>query len=303
MDLETPTQIVDVNTLEIVTEIETQSLGLWTQLDWHPNKNLIAGGSWSGETFVWDALTGEQIFDFDESAEQYGWSRSTTLAVCWITDSVIVIVTEWETYIVDIQLNETLQTFNFRSQGRAACHSDYRIKGGDFEIISLKTGKRQYFVGNDEVEPIEVLVPQGTEWVDYGLDIEFSPDGSKIITIGEGCRLRVFDGENGILLAEIRSGILFVVGPFANPFLDSLTLHPDGSKFAAVGQFGGIRIWNAHTYELLQTFDGFAVGYGELSGYIKYLKKNQHADEPDTSEIEAIKARCVEELDLAAMDT
>ena len=301
MDLETPTQIVDVGTLEVVNEIETQTLGLWTQLEWHPKENLIAAGSWSGESFVWDALTGEQVFYFQDSADQYGWPISTTLAVCWMTDRVIVVVTEWETYIVDIQLNETLQTFDIRTQGRAACHRDYRIKGGAYEIIDLKNGNRQYFVSNDEVEPIEVLMPQDTEWVDYALDIEFSPDGSKIIKIGEGCRLAVYDGHNGSLLAVIRGGILIVVGPFVIPYLDSLTWHPDGSRFAAVGQFGGIRIWDAETYELLQIYDGFEAGYGELSAYIEILKTKQSADLPDAREIEAMKARCIEELDSAAL--
>ena len=216
-DSELPMQIIDVTRLKVTVEIET--LGLWTQIAWHPARNLIAGGTWGGETFVWDALTGEQVFNFEESADRHGWYKSTTLAVCWATDSEIVIVTEWETYIVNVDSNEILERFDIHTLGhhRAACHRDYRIRGGAVEIIDLRTGERNYFVSNDAVEPIEVLVPHDAEYVEYGLDIEFSPDGSKFASIGEGCRLAIFDGHSFRLLARIRSGILIVEGPFGIP--------------------------------------------------------------------------------------
>ena len=118
MDLEPPIQIVDVNTLEVITEIEMPTL--WTQVVWHPTDNLIAAGAWWGEAFVWDALTGEQVFYFEERRRSVRLAHAEQpLAVCWMTDRVIVVVTEWETYIIDIQLNETLQTFDIRSQGRS----------------------------------------------------------------------------------------------------------------------------------------------------------------------------------------
>ena len=301
-DSELPMQIIDVTRLKVTVEIET--LGLWTQIAWHPARNLIAGGAWGGTTSVWDALTGEQVFNFEESADRHGWSNSTTLAVCWTTDSEIVIVTEWETYIVNVDSNEILERFDIYTLGhhRAACHRDYRIRGGAVEIIDLRTGERNYFVSNDAVEPIEVLVPQDAEYVEHDLDIEFSPDASKFASIGEGCHLAIYDGHRFRLLARIRSGILIVEGPFAIPYLDALAWHPDGSRFAAVGQFGGVRVWDAQTYELLQIYDGFEADYGELSPYIEILKSRQYADMPDASEIEALKERCKDELDSAALD-
>ena len=108
--------------------------------------------------------------------------------------------------------------------------------------------------------------------------MEFSPDGNEILIIEEGCSIHVFDGNDGKSLASIRGGIYFVQVPYT-PFQDSLTWHPAGSRFASVGQFGGIRIWDAATYDLLQRFDGFEAGYGELSwGFDNYGERRIEPD-------------------------
>ena len=36
------------------------------------------------------------------------------MAVCWLSESAIAVATQWELYIVDLRLNEVLQSFDIR---------------------------------------------------------------------------------------------------------------------------------------------------------------------------------------------
>ena len=101
--------------------------------------------------------------------------------------------------------------------------------------------------------------------------------------------IHVLDARDGRLLAAIRGGLYFVQEP-SERFVDSVAWHPDGSRFAAVGQVGGIRIWDAESYELLQRFDGFEAGYGKLAELLKFYA------EETLNQIEALRKECVEEL-------
>lgn len=297
-DSELPVRIIDVTRFEVITEIEVP--GLLTQVEWHPTDNLLAAGTWSGEAFVLDALTGEALFRFQENVEKPHIYSNPTTAVCWFSGSVITIITHWETYVVDVELNDTLLSFDIRNDlHQPECH-------GERKIISTQNGMFHVEIGafaetykpwrdENDFSLIGTLFPTSSDWAPFAQDQKFSPDGSKLLYNLEGCRIRVFDTHNGRLLAAIRGGIYFIQGTFDRPYQDSLAWHPDGSKFAAVGQFGGIRIWDAMSYDLLQRFDGFQTGYGEASAYITYLKTKKYSDDT-ASEIRAFENRCIEEL-------
>ena len=285
-DSEMPIQIIDVNELKVITEIVYL---LWTQVEWHPTDNLLAAGSWSGEAHVWDAFTGEARFDFEESDEQTGGNRNSTMAVCWFAENVIAVVTQFETYLVDVEFNKTLQSFDIGTvTDRVDCNRNYKILAGLREIVDLKTGARAKIPYQIENNSLESLFPDVESAGIYPQDMEFAPDGGKILVMEEGCSIHVFDGNDGKFLASIRGGIYFVQFGYT-PFQDSLAWHPDGSRFAAVGQFGGIRIWDAATYDLLQRFDGFQAGYGELGVFGSY-------SEEELNQIEAFEDRCIEAL-------
>ena len=266
-DREHPVQIIDATRYEVLTSIEV--LALWTQVVWHPADNLIAAGTWSGETLVLDALTGEVFFYFQEqeSDRHPRIYSNSTMAVCWFSKSVIAIVTQWETYIVDVELNKILQcsisemiTLNLNATVSVKFIS---AQEGIFhvEIGALSESFRPW---RNDFSLVERLFPESSEFAPRLLDEKFSPDGNRLVTIAEGCVIKVFDIRSGRLLAHIRGGLYFVQFPYS-PFQDVLAWHPDGSRFAAVGQFGGVRIWDGKTYELLQQYGGFESGYGEIS--------------------------------------
>ena len=72
--------------------------------------------------------------------------------------------------------------------------------------------------------------------------------------------MRLYDGHSGELLADLSGGIYYEHLAYSF-FLGVIGWHPTSSRFAVVGQFGDIRVWDAGTFELLQRFDGFGIGY------------------------------------------
>lgn len=262
-DVDKQIQVIDVGKLEIMTGIVHHLL--WTQVEWHPTENLLAAGSWSGEVNIWDAQTGEVLFEFEETDEQTAFPWNSSLAVCWFAENVIAVVTQFETYLVDVEFNRVLQSFDIRSSNRfpLACGRHFKVFAGSHGIIDLKTGDFTPVAWHNERNDSDSLFPNVKSSSIYEQDAEFSPDGSKLLIIGEGCLLHIHDGNDGKSLTSVRAGIYFVQEQYT-PFADSLAWHPDGSRFAAVGQFGGIRIWDAETFDLLQRFDGFESGFGEL---------------------------------------
>ena len=286
-------QIINVDDLEIITRIYLKNWEewLWSQAVWHPTENLIAAGTWLGNTYVWDAQTGEALFHFEESDEKNVFNSNSTLAVCWFTESVIAIVTGFETYVVNFELNETLQSFDIRTViDHVDCDSDYRVIAGLRKIIDLKSGA---FVDFEriEIDRANSMFPFEADLWPADQDVEFSPDGSKILRIEEGCLIQVFDGHTGRLLAQIPGGIYLVQESGAALFRDSLAWHPDGSRFATVGQFGGIRILDAESYEVLQRFDGFETSYTTTANVLF-----NRLSEGELNVINASKMRCIEAL-------
>ena len=239
-------QIVDYDRLEVITSINGR-IQLWSQVVWHPRDNLVAAGGFRDTTLVWDVLTGEVVFEFKESHEQISFAMNTTEAVCWISENVIAIATEWEIYVVDLDLNEILRSFDFgfTKVHRAWCLGDRRIFINRGELIDLDTGKLfrmdririTLFPHSPDLGPSPDIVA-----------VEFSPDGSKILTTHEGCLIHVFDGNNGRLLAELPGGMYILVGTRV-AFMDSLAWHPDAAVLrrldnSAVSACGMLRHMN-----------------------------------------------------------
>ena len=74
-------------------------------------------------------------------------------------------------------------------------------------------------------------------------------------------------------------------------FRESLAWHPDGSRFAAVGQLGGIRVWDAETHKLLRRYEGFEISYPVLSALLL-----RELSEQELTMIDSLKERCIEAL-------
>ena len=241
-------RIVDVSELEVITEIELR--GLWTQVLWHPKEDLIIGGSPSGKTHISDAITGEELFFFDSRTARPDAEFHDTLGFCWFTENTVVIVTTQTVYVVDIVENIILQTFDsYFHPVATVCNRDYQILEIDGGLFDLQTGSGTRIFSDYEG------VDSG-ERPNHTVAAKWSPESGHFATSSERCHLRVFDGQSGELAAELPGGI-YELAVSIWFFIDSIAWHPDGSRFAVVGQFGDIRVWDAKTYELLQRFDGF----------------------------------------------
>ena len=287
-------QIIDVDKLEIITEINLGYLKewLWTEVAWHPMDNRIAAGGYMGKSFIWDALTGSAVFQFEQSDEPPKSPPNTTIAVCWFTESVIAFLTKRETFVVDVDLNKTLYSFEVYLWRPPDCHRDYKILNHRGQMVDAKTGAQVDAFEDIAIGPADIVIPLEIDsWVPT-LYMEFSPDGSKILRASQGCWLHLYDGDNGKFLAKFPGGIFLVDDPHAIQYRDSLAWHPDGSRFAAVGQFGGIRVWDAETHKLLRRYDGFEISYPAVVDYV--LGK---LNEEELKAINSLKERCIEAID------
>lgn len=262
-----PIQIIDLKELQIITEIKFP--GLWTQVLWHPEDNLIVAGSYGGTAHIWNAITGEELFYFKESADKQDWNNPT-VAFCWLTGHSLTIVTQWEVYVVSLVDFRTLHTFRVPRLGTSDCNADHQLitVGGD--LVNLQTEShtelfdaRQFVRMNDENAEGYSLSTLSVAW---------SPVSSYFVTTQEGCHIRVFDGPNEELVIQLQGGIYLEQLAFSY-FQDSIAWHPDGTRFAVVGQFGDIRVWDAQTYRLLLRFDGFAVS--DVGGHLEHFSEEE----------------------------
>lgn len=300
-DSEHPVLIIDVTRFEVIAEHDV--LALWTQLVWHPEENLIAADNFGGETFVLDALTGEEVFYFQEKEtdRRPRLYTNSTMGLCWFSQSVLAIITGQQTYIVDVELDEILQSFYIRSDlYPPACEGKHKIIAAQEGVFNVDPGayseRFKSWNDNNEIDFVKRIFPYSSaplvrERLPGSEDHKISPDGSKVAYNQEGCRISVFDTNDGTWLAVMRAGVYFVQFQWP-PYEDSLAWHPDGSRLAAVGQFGGVRVWDGETYELLQQYDGFESGYGEIGEAL-----NQIYSEEAMRRIERLKKRCIAELD------
>lgn len=287
-------QIIDVGKREVITRIYARDWEerLWSEVVWHPTENLVAAGGFWRRAFVWDALTGEVIFEFEESAGKVGWTWNSTLLVCWLEENVLVIVTQWETYIIDVEQGKTLHALDPQSPlGGASCNFMKRMieRCGETAFVESCATTKQNTIRQ---ALSDVFRDAPDPWGPFNVeDSKYSPDGRTMARIAEGCLIHLTDIHSGQLLAEIAGGIILTQDGDFRAFRDSLAWHPDSSRFAAVGQFGGISIWDAWSYELIRRFEGFELSYVETSAVI--LERL----EGDALEwFNALKARCIEGL-------
>ena len=262
---DSPIQIIDVSKLEIITEIGLP--GLWTQVIWHPEDSLIVVGSYGGTAHIWNAITGEEIFYFEESAENLDWNNPT-VAFCWLTENSLVITTQWEVYVVSLVENKTIHTFRVPRLKASDCNRDYRLISITGDLVDLQTGSNAKLFDSSEFVAIDDGHVEG--YFLSTLSVAWSPESGHIVTSQEGCRIRVFDRLSGELVTEVNGGIYLEELAFSF-FQDSIAWHPDGSRFAVVGQFGDIRVWDADSFELLQRFDGFEIS--DFGGYLEHLSE------------------------------
>ena len=250
--------IISIRELEVVSRIQIPG-NLWSPVVWHRNSDYVAGGTLYGKTYMWDALTGDVIFWFDLRTNK-GVSIHPIIGICWFAEDVIVVANERAIYLVDIATSRTLDklgTGGIRLE-EIDCNFDNQLISTDGRLYDLHGGSYKEHFSGWSVGKYYV------EWNESHA-LEWSPNSSLIVVITEGCQLRVVDGQTGEIISQL-SGGLFLEESAHSHFRESIAWHPDGSRFAVVGQLGGIRVWDAESFNLLQRFDGFDSSYWETNG-------------------------------------
>ena len=244
--LDTPVLIIDVNTLEVISQIEEGSLT--TVLRWHPQNNLIMAGM-ELDIFIWDAITGnvEQVLSENVLSDRSLVNYATS--VCWLDANTIAAIGSYDIYIIDVETDTTLNKLEIWDLENVDCYQDRKLvsrKG----VVDLKSG--EHVTSNLDT----------AAFADYQrdvVDVAWSPDGRRFVVHGNVslCRFGIYDGQTTELLAELQGSFSRLHG--LNIYQDSIAWQPTGDLIAAVGQFD-IRLWDTKTYKLMYRYDGFEVG-------------------------------------------
>lgn len=248
-----PMLIIDANLQEIKTVIRDQ--WVTSTVRWHLTDDLVMAGTLYGTVHIWDALTSAELFSFKETLSERYAVLNYISAVCWLSESTVAVMGSEETYIVNVVENRMLESAIIGSLKLADCSID-----GDILEISVSGGV--YHLRVETSEEIPALYSASGKGANLGVSAAWSPDGSRVVLNGLGCNVYVyaFDGHSWELMKQLRGS--YSREDTSPRYRDSIAWHPDGSRFAVVGQFD-IRMWDAETYELLHKFDGFEVGYHE----------------------------------------
>jgi len=264
--VEAPIQIIDIDKLEVVSEMSTRLLA-WTPIQWHPKDNLIVVGTYDGTVHIVDALTGEEVFYFVERKEKVRNEIKNSIAgFCWFDEDIIVIISRREIYFVNIGKDELLRTIivpdtEFRTLD---CNRKHQLITTRGRLYDIRTGSHMLVFISYDSHVDELTLTSDVAW---------SPDGRRFVASTEWCQVRVFDGQTGELLAQLSGGIHFEYQAYSF-FESSIAWHPDGGSFAVVGQFGDIRVWDLKTYELLRRFDGFQL-FNEYHNTLEELLEHE----------------------------
>ncbi|MCY4069709.1 MAG: hypothetical protein OXG60_00265 [Chloroflexi bacterium] len=246
--------VVGLRTGTVLTHIEKAPR---SNVRWHPEEDVIVVAVWAG-IIALDAISGEQVYIYSDLESPSSNSISDYWAVCWLSGEIVAAMDPWTIWIVDIARGTRLRILSdmdlllyVTTHSGVDCHGRDRLVSIYAGLVDLETG--------ETIKPKTSAVT----FHDYGsafVDVAWSPDGKRYLTNGNVglCRIAVFDGRTNELLAELQGSYSREID--VSTYSDSVTWRPDGSQFAVVGQFD-IRVWDARTYELVQRYDGFEVGY------------------------------------------
>ena len=178
-------------------------------------------------------------------------------SACWLNNDVIAVAGDYDIFIVRVSDQETLETFGNIGSVAIDCHRDEKLVTTYGRVSDFDDGLR--LADDTHLATLD-------DYTFKYVSVAWSPDGSMIVANGNGgmCRFGVFDGETTEMLAELQ-GSFSRVGDYLR-YADSIAWHPDGGRFAVLGQFD-IRLWDAESFELLKRFAGFEVPF-----YPSFLK-------------------------------
>ena len=98
-----PILVIDVPKRKVISIVQFPRLS--TEIGWHPHE-MILGGEYDGTVKIVDAISGELQLIYRKSRGPAHNEYNRPIALCWIYDSLVSIVTRYKVYVVDF-LNDT----------------------------------------------------------------------------------------------------------------------------------------------------------------------------------------------------
>ena len=259
---DTPVLVISAVEQRVITRIDAY---IPISVRWRPEGDVLATVSFF-EVRIWDALTGDELIhivglEVDNPDVRY---FNHLFSVCWLSDDVITVAGDYDIFIVRVSDQETLKTFGNLGTVAIDCHQDDKLVTTRGRVFDFDGGQR--LVKDTHLATLD-------DYTFEFVSVAWSPDGSMIVANGNGgmCRFGVFDAETTEILAEL-PGSFSRVHDYLR-YAHSIAWHPDGSRFAVLGQFD-IRLWDAETFELLKRFDGFEVPFFPVSWDETGTKRN-----------------------------
>lgn len=235
----------DVRTGHLVRRWSTS--GAICGIGFSPDGGLVAGGLCSppgGETFVWDAGTGERILTLEGHAD-------IILDLAWSPDGrrIATAGVDGEAKVWDVRTGAELLTLTghtsivsgvaFAPDGRLVATASY---DGTVRLWDAATGE-------------QVLELSGHGGANS--DVVFSPDGERVAS----------GGADATLVWDITPSGSREQATFASPgATQSVVYSPDGSRLATTSSSGQARLWDPSSGRELLTFFGQEASMGSAFG-------------------------------------
>lgn len=253
-------------------------------IDWSPNGQQIATINTNGEIKVWNALTGTEILtlhDGMQNSEGAGgiawspngeklagtvqneiwiwnasnWQRTLTIensqtprimwSIAWSPDSSQIATVSYSGSPYNFQLwNSTngnlIRTMEDVGYIYSVAWSSEENQG----ILATVGGNRVELWSPDESSLQVALTGQAGEIT----DIDWSPDGTRIASVGEASDVFLWDTSSNSIIARLE-------GQSANRFNNSVTWSPDNRQVASASDDGTIWVWDVNSQQGLEIVD------------------------------------------------
>jgi WD40 repeat protein len=200
-----------------------------------PNSQLVAAWSMDGQICIWNLESGHSIAKLEGTKWKWG------MALCWSPDAQYLACGRIEIAIWDVQSKKKVKNLKgHRNFVRALSFSpDGRL------LASAALDKTARVWDIESTEALYVIEPEGfTQYTRSGpvtnpvcvpvTAVDFSPDGSKLVTAGADRNISLWDVTTGELIQILQGNTMTVT---------SVSFAPDGKRIASSSLDRTIRLW------------------------------------------------------------
>jgi len=247
---ESEIEIWDAGDLTIVQTLSGHT-GRVLALAWSPDGTKLVAGDGDTNIIIWDISTGDTIFTYsghDDVIADVQWSPNNHIATASYEGDTNL-------HILDASTGELLMT------GRTGISSllEYRPDGTQLAFVVgpiITTTNTSTYNWLQQFRTDGLVSPDAEDVNNLMESLAWSPDGSRIITGNAGGSLYVWDADT------LEPITILVANPHFDPeglsdieqsWVEDVAFNADGGRILSASIDGTVRVWDAITYELLDT--------------------------------------------------